>query len=222
MAEPESGSESTKRESARRLPAARRRTQLLGVALEAFGSKGYHGTSMDEVAEAAGVTKPVLYQHFPSKRALYLELIRSTGDDLLEAIAESATAQPDPHARVLAGFDAYFKFVRAKTNAFRLLFGGDARQQGDFAAAVQDAEGKIALAIAHLIDVDLPEEDREILAYAIIGLAEVTSRQWLLRSEAAGERELAAEEAARLALRLTDFVWAGLRGLPEPASHEAG
>ena len=60
---------------AARLPAPARRTQLLEVALEAFAEHGYHLTSMNQVAEAAGVTKPVLYQHFRSKKALYQELL---------------------------------------------------------------------------------------------------------------------------------------------------
>ena len=59
----------------RRLPAPRRRRQLLDVALERFSEGGLYGTSMEQIAEAAGVTKPVLYQHFGSKRALYLELL---------------------------------------------------------------------------------------------------------------------------------------------------
>jgi AcrR family transcriptional regulator len=68
---------------ATRLPAARRRRQLLDVAQEVFASRGFHATSMDEVAEAAGVTKPVLYQHFDSKRRLYQELLEDVGQQLL-------------------------------------------------------------------------------------------------------------------------------------------
>ena len=76
-----------------RLPAAERRRQLLDVALEAFAANGFHVTSMDDIAEAAGVTKPVLYQHFRSKRALYLELLDDVGARLMEAITK-ATATP--------------------------------------------------------------------------------------------------------------------------------
>ena len=67
---------------AARLPAPRRRRQLLDVALDAFAERGFHRTSMDDVAEAAGVTKPVLYQHFGSKRELYLELLDDVGRQL--------------------------------------------------------------------------------------------------------------------------------------------
>ena len=70
-----------------RLPADQRRQQLLDVAREVFAASGFHATSMDDIADAAGVTKPVLYQHFPSKRALYVELLEDTGRQLLDALA---------------------------------------------------------------------------------------------------------------------------------------
>ena len=72
-----------------RLPAARRRRQLLDVALEVFATSGFHQTSMEEVAEAAGVTKPVLYQHFGSKRELYLELLEDVGGQMMAAVDRS-------------------------------------------------------------------------------------------------------------------------------------
>jgi AcrR family transcriptional regulator len=229
----------------RRLPAARRRQQLIGVALQLFGAGSYHATSMDDIAERAGVTKPVLYQHFPSKSQLYLELIETVGNDLLATVASSAAAESQPSARVLAGFRAYFGFVAAQTDAFRLLFGGGARQDDEFADAVQAVERSIAQTIAGLIDVDLEPDHRELLGYAIVGLAEVTSRQWVRRHEdglgadgadpTAGERSTVLAGARRpaaafdsaegdvLAGRLADLVWAGLRGLPGLSkAHDTG
>src|SRR5688572_33467302 len=93
-----------------RLPAPARRRQLLDVALIAFGSGGFHRTSMDDVAEAAGVTKPVLYQHFGSKRALFLELLHDVGGRLLDAIAKATAEASGPRQQVEAGFSAYFHF----------------------------------------------------------------------------------------------------------------
>ena len=75
-----------------RLPAARRRSQLLEVALDRFAATGFHTTSMEEIADAAGVTKPVLYQHFGSKRTLYLELLETVGQELLRQVAARAAA----------------------------------------------------------------------------------------------------------------------------------
>src|SRR5438477_480036 len=81
-----------------RLPAVQRRRQLLDVSLEVFAQRGFHGASMAEVAEAAGVTKPVLYQHFKSKRDLYLELLDDVGQRLLEEV-QKATAAASPISR---------------------------------------------------------------------------------------------------------------------------
>lgn len=174
-----------------------------------FGSSGYHATSMEDIAEAAGVTKPVLYQHFPSKRALYLELVRTVGEELVSTISDRAAAEADPYHRVLEGFRAYFRFVRRNTAAFQLLFGGGARQADELDEAVAGVEGAVARAIGDLIDVDIDDEHRSLLGFAIVGLAEVTSRQWVQQGgvldEPAGERR---------AERLANLVWAGLRALP--------
>src|SRR6266571_4295355 len=106
-----------------RLPAPRRRRQLLDVALRVFAERGYHATSMNDLAETAGVTKPVLYQHFRSKRALYLELLDDVGARLRDAITKATATATGPRQQVEAGFAAYFRFVAVHENAFRLLFG---------------------------------------------------------------------------------------------------
>jgi len=91
---------------ARRLPAGERRQQLFAVALELFADRGYRATTMDDIAEAAGVTKPLVYQHFSSKRALYLELVESVSTELLGAIAEAAARADGPRQQVELGFAA--------------------------------------------------------------------------------------------------------------------
>ena len=94
-----------------RLPASERRTQLLNVALEEFAANGYHLTSMNQVAEAAGVTKPVLYQHFRSKKALYSELLEDVSVSLAERIAEATATAAGPRQQVEAGLLSYFTYV---------------------------------------------------------------------------------------------------------------
>lgn len=195
-----------------RLPAAERRAQLLEVALGLFASGGFHGTSMEDIADAAGVTKPVLYQHFDSKQQLYLELMETVSGELLEAVTSSAAAQASPHQQVLAGFRAYFRFVRERTAAFQLLFGSGARTADEFAAeAIEKMEDHVAAMVAGFIEADVDPEHRGLLAYAIVGLAEVTGRRWVAR---AGSAPLDPEAGESLAARLADLVWAGLRGLP--------
>src|SRR5436190_10599703 len=163
------------------LPAVRRRPQLLDVALEAFAQRGFHGTSMDEVAKAAGVTKPVLYQHFGSKRDLYRELLDDVGQRLLEEVQKATAAAGGPRQQVTGGFEAYFRFVAEHESAFRLLFGGDGRERDDeFADAVRRVEDAMAEAIAALIEADIDADHRRLLAYGIVGLAETTSRYWVV------------------------------------------
>ena len=187
-----------------RLPASARRRQLLDAALEAFAEQGFHATSMNEVAELAGVTKPVLYQHFGSKRALYQELL----DDVaatLEARIHEATATGGPRSQVEAGFRAYFTFVAERRSRFTLLFGSGARRDTEFAGTVSRLEASVAEWVASLIDADLDDGHRRTLAYGIVGLAEGTSRRWI-----ADRLDV---DPDRLARQVADLAWAGLRGV---------
>jgi AcrR family transcriptional regulator len=194
------------RPPASRLPAARRRRQLLEVALAVFGDQGFHQTSMNDVAEAAGVTKPVLYQHFRSKRDLYREVLTDVGGQLLDAITKATTAARSPHEQVELGFAAYFRFVAEHEAAFRVLFGGGTRRDEEFAAQVALVEGAIAEAIATLIDVEgLTSAERRQLAHGLVGLAEGTSRLWVADG--------AEEPPEQLAALVADLAWRGLRGI---------
>jgi AcrR family transcriptional regulator len=186
------------RPPANRLPAARRREQLLAVALQVFGEQGFHRASMNDVAEAAGVTKPVLYQHFRSKRDLYREL--------LDAITKATASARSPHEQVELGFEAYFRFVGSNEPAFRVLFGGGTRRDEEFAARVATVEGAIAEAIATLIDVEeLTSTERRQLAHGLVGLAEGTSRLWVAEGKA--------DPPERLAALVADLAWRGLRAV---------
>ena len=188
-----------------RLPAAERRTQLLDVALDVFADRGFHATSMNDVAEAAGVTKPVLYQHFRSKRELYLELLSEVGARLQDEIMKATASADGPRGQVEAGMTAYFGFVRARRSAFTLLFGSGARRDVEFADAVRQVEDGIAETIATLIEADLDPEHRRILAAGIVGLAEGTSRHWVATG--------ADLDPDLLARQVADLAWAGLRGV---------
>src|ERR1019366_3157058 len=88
----------------RRLTAVRRRRQLIDVALETFATHGFNETTMEDIATAAGVTKPLLYQHFASKRALYLELIDDVAARPIAALANAASTSTKTRRQVEAGF----------------------------------------------------------------------------------------------------------------------
>jgi len=190
-----------------RLPASQRRRQLLNVAVEAFGTSGFHKTSMSALAAAAGVTKPVLYQHFRSKSELYLEVVRDIGgrlrDELGKAVADAASA----HSQVEAGFRSYFQFFANEPFAFEVLFGDGSRRDDEFAREAHAVEESVAQNIAQLIAIDdLSDIDRQVLAFAIVGLAEGASRYWMSH-----DVELVPGD---LASRVADLAWYGLRGRP--------
>ena len=198
--------------SSKRLPADRRRSQLLDVALTQFARRGFNATTMDDIAEAAGVTKPLLYQHFTSKRALYLELVDSVAAVMLEAIGIAVTTAQGPRQQVEGGFAAYFHTVVTHADAFRLLFGSDVPDDPELSRAVRHVEDSIAEAIEGLIDAGLDEDHRRILAYAVVGMAQGASRQFLA-TRRAGVGDPPDSEATRLARRLGDLAWAGLRSV---------
>lgn len=189
-----------------RLPAAERREQLIGVAISVFAQRGYHTTSMNHVAEAAGVTKPVLYQHFSSKRELFVELLTEIGDQLRTRIAKATADAPGPRQQIEAGFRAYFEYMDTHTDAYRVLFGAGARRDPEFASLTRSVEETIAEAIAELIVVDgRPAEDRDLIAHTIVGMTEAASRYWLAHDRHPGIEELSAAVAG--------LAWSGMRGI---------
>ncbi len=196
-----------------RLPAQQRRTQLLSVAIEVFAEQGFHATSMDEIAEAAGVTKPVLYQHFPSKRALYRELLDDVDAQLVARIVGATSGAASGRERTQEGFAAYFRFVAENRAAFRLLFGASVRNDAEFAAVAEGTIDRIADLIADLIEIDAQPDHRRVLAHAIVGMAEATSRRLA--------NDDAEDDPDRLASWLAEMAWFGLRGVraEEPADH---
>jgi AcrR family transcriptional regulator len=175
------------------------------VALDVFATTGFHEASMDDVAEAAGVTKPVLYQHFGSKRELYLELLQDVGTQLMEAVVSATSAATGPRQQVEAGFAAYFGFVATHVSAFRLLFGGGRQPDKEFADVARRVEEAMAEAVAVLITADIDDEHRRLLGHGIVGLAEGTSRYWVAQEFR--------PDANRLAARVAELAWAGLRGV---------
>ena len=142
-----------------RLPRSARRAQLLEAAQEVFVESGYHAAAMDDIADRAGVSKPVLYQHFPGKFELYLALFAQRSGELLELIRAALASTTENKQRVAASIGAYFEFVGREGAPFRLVFESDLTNE----AAVRDRVDKMsqdsAEAIAEVIkeDTDLPD-----------------------------------------------------------------
>jgi AcrR family transcriptional regulator len=166
---------------------------------------------MDDIADAAGVTKPLLYQHFSSKRALYLELVDSIAQEVLLAIRGAVMRADGPRQQVELGFAAYFRLVVTREAEFRLLYGRDHADDHELGRALRLVEDAIAEAIDPLIDAGLEADHRRLLAYGIVGMAEGVSRRFMAQRSA--DDSAVEEEAQRLARRMADLAWAGLRSV---------
>jgi AcrR family transcriptional regulator len=188
-----------------RLSAPARRAQLLETALTVFAEKGFHDTSMNDIAVAAGVTKPVLYQHFDSKRELYAELLEHVGNELLQSLVDATNEADGPRQQVERGYATFFRFVSENQNSYRLLFWGGNRRDDEFAQTLERVEAAIAGTVMSLITEDFDEGHRRTLSYGIVGLAEIVSRHWVA-DELTTPPEVLAEQ-------LTQLAWSGLRGI---------
>jgi len=120
-----------------RLPAASRRRQLLDVVLQTFARSGLDATTMDDIAGEAGVTKPLLYQHFKSKRALFLELLDDVVERIVGALTAAAETAEGPRQQVEAVCDAYFRFLIHNESAVRLLLDNTLPYDAELTEAMQ-------------------------------------------------------------------------------------
>ncbi|GAB1821369.1 TetR/AcrR family transcriptional regulator [Herbidospora cretacea] len=191
-----------------RLPRLARRRQLLSAAQEVFVENGYHAAAMDEIAERAGVSKPVLYQHFPGKLELYLALLDVHVDDMVARCNEALASTSDNKQRVQAAIGAFFDFVSSQGEAFRLVFESDLRNVAAVRERMERSLRQSADAIAEVIqeDTGCSSEDAHLLGVGLVGMAEVSARYWLT-SGGAIPKDAAAGLIARLA-------WRGIGGFP--------
>jgi AcrR family transcriptional regulator len=191
-----------------RLPRPARRRQLLGAAQEVFVAQGYHAAAMDEIAERAGVSKPVLYQHFPGKLELYLALLDESADELVGIVREALSSTTDNKQRVPATFQAFFDFVSSSGEAFRLVFESDLSNEPAVRERLDRTMRDCAEMISQFIreDAGLRDDEARLLGMALVGMAQVSSRYWLSTDKAI-PKDAAEQLLARLA-------WRGISGWP--------
>ena len=191
-----------------RLPRDERRAILLSAALEVFTAAGYHAAAMDEIADRAGFSKPVLYQHFPSKLDLYLAVLDVHIDSLVFEIQKAIASTPDNASRVRATVVAYFAFIESEGEAFRLLFESDMSVEPAVRERLTRMTYDCAAAASAVISVDtgLPKEAAMLLGVGMIGYAQVTARHWLER-----DSKLTRQQAVDL---VENLMWRGISGFP--------
>jgi len=191
-----------------RLPRPARRRQLLGAAQEVFVAQGYHAAAMDEIAERAGVSKPVLYQHFPGKLELYLALLDESVEELVGIVRDALSSTTDNKQRVPATFKAFFDFVGSSGEAFRLVFESDLSNEPAVRERLHRTMGDCADMISQFIreDAGLSDDEAHLLGMALVGMAQVSSRYWL-----STDRAIPKDAAEQLLARL---AWRGISGWP--------
>lgn len=192
-----------------RLPRDERRALLLAAALEVFTAAGYHSASMDEIADRAGVSKPVLYQHFPSKLDLYLAVLDTHIDSLVFEIQKSIQSTPDNAKRVRQTVMTYFRFIESEGEAFRLLFESDMSIEPQVRQRLDRMTYDCAAAVSAVISMDtgMAREAAMLLAVGMIGTAQVTARHWLER-----DSKLTQQQAVEL---VENILWRGISGFPQ-------
>lgn len=199
---------STEAEVRRRLTRVERRHQLLAAARDAFVESGYHATAMDDIAERAGVSKPVLYQHFPSKLDLYLGLLDQQAASLVQLIEQALQSTTDNQQRIAATVEAYFDFVDTPDGAYRLVFESDLVAEAAVKRRVEAVTDACAGAVAEVIQEDtrLDADHAFLLGVCLAGMAQACAARWVALG-----RPVPRQRAAELVRCLG---WSGLESFP--------
>lgn len=191
-----------------RMPRTARREQLLRAARETFVAQGYHGTAMDDIAERAGISKPVLYQHFPSKLELYLALLEEQINGLIQRIRSALSSTTQNETRVAGAVTAYFDFVDSESESFRLLFESDLRNEPvvreRVRAFVTACVSETAAAIA--VETGASPARAQLLSAGLTGLAEMSARWWLDHRGSIPRSEAVA--------MMSGLAWRGISNFP--------
>ena len=170
-------------------------------------AQGYHSAAMDEIADRAGVSKPVLYQHFPGKHELYMALLDQHAVEVIDSVREGLASSTDNRLRGLGAINAFFDLVNNDDESFRLIFESDLNDP-DVRSRVESVYEQCAEMISGLIheETGLPGDEATLLGMALVGMAHTSARFWLRAG-----RTMPREEAIRLVAQL---CWGGLAGFP--------
>lgn len=191
-----------------RLPRDERRGQLLAAASEVFVDRGYHAAGMDEIADRAGVSKPVLYQHFTSKLELYLAVLQRHVDNLVSGVRQALRTTTDNRQRVRAAVEAFFDFIEHDSQGYRLIFENDYVSEPQVAAQVKVATEACTDAVFDLISHDsgLEPHRARMIAVGLVSISVDSARYWLNN-----EKPISKDDAVNGTVA---FIWGGLSHVP--------
>lgn len=198
----------------KRLPRAVREQQMLDAAVKVFSRRGFHAASMDEIADDAGISKPMVYAYLGTKEELFVACLHREGTRMMEAIAGAAAPDLPADERLWRGLRAFFGFVGAHRDGWAVLY-RQARGSQPFAAELATMRGRLVEVVAGMLDHALRAKGREVgatdlevVAYALVGATESLA-DWLADHPEA--------DAEKTATRMMNVAWLGadqlLRGV---------
>jgi AcrR family transcriptional regulator len=195
----------------KRLSAEDRRSAILDAALEIFSRRGYNGASIDEIASAAGISKALIYEHFPSKKDLHVSLLERHTQDIFMRLAETADTKDPAEVRMRNGVNAFFEWAETHRDGFRLLFRDTF--EPDVADVLERLQNQATGAIAALMASEpalQPGAETEVdLALAIEAMAQQLSGG--VQSLAIWWQSHPDVTREWLVDRVMDYAWIGLR-----------
>ncbi|MDD7813540.1 TetR/AcrR family transcriptional regulator [Mycolicibacter sinensis] len=191
-----------------RLPRDERRGQLLIAASEVFVDRGYHAAGMDEIAERAGVSKPILYQHFASKLELYLAVLARHVENLVSGVRQALRTTTDNRQRLRAAVQAFFDFIEHDGQGYRLIFENDNVAEPQVAVQVRVATESCIDAIFDLVSRDsgLDPHRARAVAVGLVAVSVDCARYWL-----DSDRPISKDDAVDGTVA---FAWGGLSHVP--------
>lgn len=191
-----------------RLPRRERREQLLEAASEVFVDRGYHAAGMDEIADRAGVSKPVLYQHFTSKLDLYLAVLAQHVEILVGGVRQALRTTTDNQQRLRAAVQAFFDYIEHDSQGYRLIFQNDYVAEPQVAAQVKVATDACTDAVFDLISRDsgLEAHRARMIAVGLVAVSVDCAQYWL-----DAERPISKHDAVEGTVA---FAWGGLSHVP--------
>jgi AcrR family transcriptional regulator len=154
------------------MPRAEREQEMLEAAGQAFANHGFHDASMEAIAEAAGISKPMLYNYFGSKQGLYLAYVERSGRVLMQSMREAASPDAPADARLRAGILAFLTYAEEHSSGWAVLHRETLAQGGSLAAEVSELRERIARMLTKLFD-------NEPFAHAFAGAGESLASWWL-------------------------------------------
>ncbi|MDM4721880.1 TetR/AcrR family transcriptional regulator [Micromonospora sp. WMMA1363] len=190
----------------KRLPRAVREQQMLDAAVKVFSRRGYHAASMDEIADNAGISKPMVYAYLGTKEELFVACLHREGTRMMQAIAGAVAPDLPADQRLWRGLRAFFGFVGAHRDGWAVLY-RQARGEQPFAGELAAMRARLVEVAAGMLDHalraeghEVAETELEVVAYALVGATESLA-DWLAdHSEADPEKT---------ATRMMNVAWLG-------------